>query len=309
MTAEEYIIDLIEEKRENEFVDYKEFYYDTEKSYDLIKDVVSFANETTSTDKFIVFGIENAIWERKGINLDSMPDVSNITELLNVYVEPFLYIEIGSFCYDGKNFGYLKIPFSYANRPYIIKKEYCKRGQTFLRAGEIYIRKNANNFIANRRDLDEIYKHNGSVGISFFDTTIEIGPISVRGKKVLFGQVRVLLSNSLDHAINIRELGLTLSTPQNSIQYEGSFLSDKTRSFDTTISTIKDIPIHLDSGAEVQKSLFFSISEQSYELLLQKFHNGVQFFIAMDGTDVNGFNYQSEKSQSTLSFFGDIPTR
>ena len=178
-----------------------------------------------------------------------------------------------------------------------------------MRAGEIYIRKNANNFIANRRDLDEIYKHNGSVGISFFDTTIEIGPISVRGKKVLFGQVRVLLSNSLDHAINIRKLGLTLSTPQNSIQFEGSFLSDKTRSFDTTISTIKDIPIHLDSGAEVQKSLFFSISEQSYELLLQKFHNGVQFFIAMDGTDVNGFNYQSEKSQSTLSFFGDIPTR
>ena len=309
MTAEEYIIDLIEEKRENEFVDFKEFYYDTEKNYDLIKDVVSFANETTSRDKFIVFGIENATWERKGINLDSMPDISNITDLLNVYVEPFLHVEIGSFCYERKNYGYIRIPFNYADRPYVIKKEYCKRGQTFLRTGEIYIRKNANNFIANRRDLDEIYKQNGSVGISFFDTTIEIGPISVRSNKELFGQVRVLLSNDLDHAINICNMKLTLNTPHNSIQYEGNFLSDKTRSFVTSIPSIRDIPIHLDSGAEIQKSLFFSISEQSYYLLLQKWRNGMQFSISLGATDVNGFNYHSEKSQSTLVFFGDIPTR
>ena len=60
MTAEEYIIDLIEGKRENEFVDYKEFYYDAEKNYDLIKDVVSFANETTSRDKFIVFAFKRS---------------------------------------------------------------------------------------------------------------------------------------------------------------------------------------------------------------------------------------------------------
>ena len=40
MTTEEYIIDLIEKKRENEFVDFKEFYYDTEKNYDLIKGAV-----------------------------------------------------------------------------------------------------------------------------------------------------------------------------------------------------------------------------------------------------------------------------
>ena len=309
MTTEEYLIDLIEKKRENEFVDFKEFYYDTEKNYDLIKDVVSFANETTSRDKFIVFGIENATWERKGIDLDSMPDISNITDLLNVYVEPFLHIEIGSFGYAGKNYGYIRIPFSYADRPYVIKKEYCKRGQIFLRAGEIYIRKNANNFIANRRDLDEIYKQNGSVGLSFFDTTTEIGPISIRGKKELFGQVRVLLSNELDHAINICNMRLTLNTPQNRIQYEGNFLSDKTRSFVSSIPTIKDMPIHLESGAEIQKSLFFSISEQSYDLLLQKWRNGVQFFISLGATDVNGFDYQSEKSQSMLSFFGDIPTR
>ena len=125
----------------------------------------------------------------------------------------------------------------------------------------------------------------------------------------MFGQVRVLLSNGLDHAINICNMRLTLNTPQNRIQYEGNFLSDKTRSFVSSIPTIKDMPIHLESGAEIQKSLFFSISEQSYDLLLQKWRNGVQFFISLGATDVNGFNYQSEKSQSMLSFFGDIPTR
>ena len=121
---EEYISSLIQNKQENEFVDFKQFYYHEDKKYDLIKDIVSFSNEVTSVDKYIVFGIINGSWEPVGIDLFTIPDVSVINDLLHTYVEPFIYVEIGQMKYNGKNLGYIKIPVDRADRPYVIKKEY-----------------------------------------------------------------------------------------------------------------------------------------------------------------------------------------
>ena len=160
--VEEYVSSLIQNKQENEFVDFKQFYYHEDKKYDLIKDIVSFSNEVTSVDKYIVFGIINGSWEPAGIDLSTMPDVSVINDLLHTYVEPFIYVEIGQMKYNGKDLGYIKIPVDRADRPYVIKKEYSKHGKTYLRYGEIYVRKGANNFIATRRDLDHIYRNNGA---------------------------------------------------------------------------------------------------------------------------------------------------
>ena len=122
--VEEYISSLIQNKQENEFVDFKQFYYHEDKKYDLIKDIVSFSNEVTSVDKYIVFGIINGSWEPAGIDLSTMPDVSVINDLLHTYVEPFIYVEIGQMKYNGKDLGYIKIPVDRADRPYVIKKEY-----------------------------------------------------------------------------------------------------------------------------------------------------------------------------------------
>ena len=200
---EEYISSLIQNKQENEFVDFKQFYYHEDKKYDLIKDIVSFSNEVTSVDKYIVFGIINGSWEPVGIDLFTIPDVSVINDLLHTYVEPFIYVEIGQMKYNGKNLGYIKIPVDRADRPYVIKKEYSKHGKTYLRCGEIYVRKNANNFIATRRDLDHIYRNNGAFKISVFDSTIDIGFVQIRNERKSFVQVRTILANNTRHSINI----------------------------------------------------------------------------------------------------------
>ena len=47
----------------------------------MIKDVVSFSNEVTSVDKYIVFGVINGTWETVGIDLSTMPDFSAINDL------------------------------------------------------------------------------------------------------------------------------------------------------------------------------------------------------------------------------------
>lgn len=200
--VEEYISSLIQNKQENEFVDFKQFYYHEDKKYDLIKDIVSFSNEVTSVDKYIVFGIINGSWEPAGINLSTMPDVSVINDLLHTYVEPFIYVEIGQMKYNGKDLGYIKIPVDRADRPYVIKKEYSKHGKTYLRYGEIYVRKGANNFIATRRDLDHIYRNNGAFLISVFDSTVDIGFVQIRNERKLFIQVRTILANNTSHSIN-----------------------------------------------------------------------------------------------------------
>ena len=79
---EEYISSLIQNKQENEFVDFKRFYYHDDKKYDLIKDIVSSSNEATSVDEYIVFGVINETWEPVGIDLSTMPDVSVINDYM-----------------------------------------------------------------------------------------------------------------------------------------------------------------------------------------------------------------------------------
>lgn len=303
--AEKYISKLIQEQRENEFVDYKQFYYHDEKKYDLIKDVVSFSNEATSVDKYIVFGVVNGTWEIKGIDLSTIPDVSIINDLLHTYVEPFIYIEIGQIKFAGVDLAYIRIPVDRADRPYVIKKDYSKQGKTYLRYGEIYVRKNANNFIASRRDLDCIYRNNGAFTISLFDSMVDVGAVQIRNNRKSFLQIRTVLANNTNHSINICRGTCDISTPQNTTQHECVYCEDKARNFSNAPSAISTVPIFFSPGLELQKSLYFSISDESTKLLLEKQREGNRFCIKFDLFDVNGNKYTTLPYEIALCFYGD----
>lgn len=260
---EEYISSLIQNKQENEFVDFKQFYYHEDKKYDLIKDIVSFSNEVTSVDKYIVFGIINGSWEPVGIDLFTIPDVSVINDLLHTYVEPFIYVEIGQMKYNGKNLGYIKIPVDRADRPYVIKKEYSKHGKTYLRCGEIYVRKNANNFIATRRDLDHIYRNNGAFKISVFDSTIDIGFVQIRNERKSFVQVRTILANNTRHSINICGGSCDIFTSRNTTQYECVYCEDRTRKFSNAPSRISTVPVSLFLAWSCKRAYIFQFLQKA----------------------------------------------
>ncbi len=303
--TEEYISSLIQNQQENECVDFKQYYYHDDKKYDLIKDIVSFSNETTSVDKYIVFGVINGTWETIGIDLSTMPDVSTINDLLHMYVEPFIYVEVGQIKYGGKDLGYIRIPVDRADRPYVIKKDYSKQGKTHLRCGEIYVRKNANNYIATRRDLDQIYRNNGAFLISVFDSTIDIGLVQIRNERKSFVQVRTVLTNNTSHSINICGGTCDIITSRNSTQYECVYCEDRTRKFSNIPSMINTVPISFSSGTELQKSLYFSISAESAEILLRKQHERNRFYIKIDLFDVNGNKYTTQPCEISLCFYGD----
>ena len=134
-TLEKEIISLIVAQDENDQVDFKKEYYSKEKKYDLIKDIVSFANNTKPRDKYIVFGIENSSWIPTGISLSSLPDISEVNDLLHMYVEPFIDVELGHIEHQGVTIGFIRIPHNELNRPYV-EKFIFEKGQVILFAKE-----------------------------------------------------------------------------------------------------------------------------------------------------------------------------
>ena len=260
-TFEQEVIDLIVAHDENDQVDFKKEYYSKEKKYDLIKDIVSFANNTKPRDKYIVFGVENSSWIPTGVNISSLPDISEINDLLHMYVEPFIDVELGHLDYQGVTIGFIRIPHNELNRPYVISKEYSKNKVTSLRKGEIYIRKGASNFICERNDLDDIYNNKGTLDIDFHTDEITISNIRITNNTHLMGQIRFVLQNNTPKTIVFDNISVYICCASNLIEYKTDIIDDQKNIFNKTPNFLSCVPIQLPSGDCIQKTAFFSISE------------------------------------------------
>ena len=80
------IIEYINKKIETNVFDAKQSYYHSKKKFDLIKDVVAFANSSSVDDKYIVFNIDNTTFKLSNMDISSLPDVSEIDNLLNLII-------------------------------------------------------------------------------------------------------------------------------------------------------------------------------------------------------------------------------
>lgn len=157
MFDREKVIKLIENEKENDLCDFKRTFYHSKKYVDMIKDIVAFANNIICDDKYIIFNIDDETHKVGTEKIENLPDISTINELIRGHVEPYINIELGEFLYENSNVVYIKILKENMDRPYIIKKEKGYDGKNSINQGDIFIRKNATNFKANREDLDKIY--------------------------------------------------------------------------------------------------------------------------------------------------------
>lgn len=82
MNDKERIWELINDKIENDICDFKLKYYDDNKKYEIIKDITSFANSPLPLDKYIIFNVDNETRELGMLNKDTIPDVSEINNIL-----------------------------------------------------------------------------------------------------------------------------------------------------------------------------------------------------------------------------------
>ena len=204
------LLEYINAKRETELFDIKEHYYSTDKKFDLIKDVSSFANNKNNSDKYIAFGIKDKIWRVVGVKESDIPQISDIEQLINQYIEPNLQISLESCTLKNKTVIAIKIHGDNTNRPYIIKKTSPNNGKSCIRCGEIYLRKGTMNCIANRADIDEIYALNNNLDVCLKTKDIKINEAIGLLKSEKYLSLDVQFNNNLKENYNIQKIHLKI---------------------------------------------------------------------------------------------------
>ena len=305
-SIENQIINLIISQDENDQVDFKKEYYSKEKKYDLIKDIVSFANNIKPKDKYIVFGVENSTWNVLGIDRASLPDVSEINNLLHSYVEPFIDVELGYLDYQGVTIGFIRIPHHDLNRPYVISKEYNKNKGVFLRKGEIYTRKGATNFIAERSDLDCIYHNKGTVDINLYTKELSFSNIRINGNSYLTGQVRCIIQNNTPKTIVIDSIHIFVHCGSNLIEHTVDFIDDQKSVFIKMPESLSQIPMQISSGDSLQKTVYFEISEIAAINLNKKANDLSDVSVSIEIGDVLKRTYQNDAETIRLNVAEDL---
>ena len=305
-SIENKIINLIISQDENDQVDFKKEYYSKEKKYDLIKDIVSFANNIKPKDKYIVFGVENSTWNVLGIDRASLPDISEINNLLHSYVEPFIDVELGYLDYQGVTIGFIRIPHHDLNRPYVISKEYNKNKGVFLRKGEIYTRKGATNFIAERSDLDCIYHNKGTLDINLYTKELSFSNIRINGNSYLTGQVRCIIQNNTPKTIVIDSIHIFVHCGSNLIEHTVDFIDDQKSVFIKMPESLSQIPMQISSGDSLQKTVYFEISEIAAINLNKKANELSDVSVSIEIGDVLKRTYQNDAETIRLNVAEDL---
>lgn len=305
-SIENQIINLIISQDENDQVDFKKEYYSKEKKYDLIKDIVSFANNIKPKDKYIVFGVENSTWNVLGIDRASLPDISEINNLLHSYVEPFIDVELGYLDYQGVTIGFIRIPHHDLNRPYVISKEYNKNKGVFLRKGEIYTRKGATNFIAERSDLDCIYHNKGTLDINLYTKELLFSNIRINGNSYLTGQVRCIIQNNTPKTIVIDSIHIFVHCGSNLIEHTVEFIDDQKSVFIKMPESLSQIPMQISSGDSLQKTVYFEISEIAAINLNKKANELSDVSVSIEIGDVLKRTYQNDAETIRLNVAEDL---
>ena len=253
------ISELLLEKKETDIVDFKRTFYNNDKKYDFIKDLVAFANSNINGDKYIVFGVEDGTF--KICEEVKITDISNWQQLINEYVDPTIPFEINYEICENKNISYITIKRKNTDMPYVIKKDYSSNGKTFLRKGEIYIRKGATNFIASRNDINDIYANKNDISLYLLDTHNE----TINLKQFLVFSV-ILNNNSYD-SIDFKKLNCQIIINGNIIDLDKCIATSRKITDKNKYVISSDNPIKINHLNSLLLFLNFELDKKTLELL------------------------------------------
>ncbi|WP_312692530.1 AlbA family DNA-binding domain-containing protein [Caproiciproducens sp.] len=302
MTDKDRVIELIDDKSENALCDFKRNYYHEAKKYDLIKDMVAFANCTFPNDKYIIFNIDNETRTFSDMTEKDIPDISEINSLLREYCEPTLNIEINNFTLKGQFVAYIKVLSSNLDRPYMIKKDFSRSGTTWLRQGQIFIRRNADNFQANRRDLDEIYDSREKCSISIFKDIIIVQPLTINKDSHLVYRLRFAVKNASRLNFLIERIEIRLSTKSHSIAFSGRYIDDEPTDMPLQMNEIERVPFSISPYNSLQKTVFFEVSASCTEQLQNCVEDGDVFSTTISIFGIDGSHIVSEAVECSLRY-------
>ncbi len=302
MTDKDRVIELIESSRETDFCDFKrEFYHDAKKG-DMIKDILSFANSIEYGDKYIIFNIDNETHQLGTMESGSIPDISEINGLLREYCEPYIGVEVDIFPYENSNVAYIKIPVESSDRPYLVKKDYSREGKIILQQGQIFLRRNADNFKANRMDLDKVYESRIKRKLEISKKEIVEKESVIKNKIERYFVMEFTLFNNAKYNYLIDDVKIFFKYPGHcfSISNNNILITDINNVGKNDV--IIDMPFSVEAFSTIKKSLRFKLSSVCIEQIKRCITDFSEPTVWMEFQDVKKQKICSETKECSINF-------
>ena len=298
---QEKVLEIIANKTETEYADFKRDFYSSLTNSDIIKDIAAFANSPINQDKYIIFGVDDDSREVVDIDSTTLFSIDDVNNYIERKIEPFINVSMGTIDYEGKTVAYIKISESNKNPPYVIKEDCGKQNKT--EKGDIYIRKGTCNLKATRMDIDNMYNNNGELSISAFEDFVCIKPVTISGSifnGATFGHVDIEINNTTKHPFLLTE---------GEVEIYNDFYHINRQIFSLLpFDRIQEKPAEiLPNTRKVYTALFDFVSGDCVDFHFDEYGNmdgRVTFKITLKDTDGN--NYYAEPIQAILHAKGDI---
>lgn len=287
------ITTLIKAGVEGDTVDFKQQYYHNTKKHDLIKDIISFANAAPLEDKYIIFGVSDDTREVVGISHNEIPDISDINQLIRTYCEPFIDIDIKWIDVDTCKIAVIIIKAQNMQKPYVVAKDYSSNGKLHLQAGDIYIRKSANNFRALRSDIEEIYNTRLFVDVLSADNTVKIGKVEIAKIKNNFARIPIRLINNTDNSFVFAKARIKWIYPNSQVGTDVKYIDDDLRLFKHNLVTIDKSPFVISAKSQNQKVLYSDVSEGFCNIVNENETLQQELKIEISLFDARGIEYKT----------------
>lgn len=302
MSDKERVIELIENGQENDCCDFKMCFYHKQKYGDMIKDIVAFANNTICDDKYIVFNVDDETHEVGKNKLEPLPDISVINDLIGQYVEPYINTEIGSFLYKNSNVWYIKVPNNNIDRPYLIKKIYEKNGKCLFNQGDVFIRKNATNFKANRRDLDEIYDLREKKKIVIESDEIYSKEYCIKNvpNNVFLMTFRFENYSKSNYLLN--HISVKIEVDEHTFSVDGRYICGEEDVSLAKSHILEETSYSIEPNHIIKKKLGFQISDVHIAKIRKKLGDNVECNICLEMIDVKGEKICSKIKRCKVDF-------
>lgn len=294
MIERERVIKLIRNAKEDDCCDFKKAFYIKEKYAEMIKDIVAFANNMKNEDKYIVFNIDDETHEVGTEEFGDLPDISTINEIVRSYVEPYIDIELGEFFYENSKIVYIKISQKNLDRPYVITKDKSQSGRCLIKPGDIFIRKGATNFRANRSDLDKIYDMRERRKVTIDTYEVQAKEFCINNVRKELFTLSFVFENCSKNNYLLDIVDVKISVRDHSFLVKGLYLINMDdMSSDKTVS-LKETPFSINPNYTVKKAVSFEVSEGHLEKMKEKYGQLVECSISLKMKDVKGCEVESE---------------
>ena len=288
MITNDNIIDIINYENESHRIDFKQLEYrlgKDRKKNEILKDFLSFANNLSDDDKFIIIGVkQNKDGTNELIGVEQPTDEAQYRQFINEYIEPQINYEYRNFQYNDKTICYFRI-YNNNDRPYLFKKD-CPNpedGKKEYNYGDGYIRVGTSTKKIGRKEIDDINENK----LKYINRQedIEIIPV-VKCYDNIFKSIDLNLTNKSAKSIDI-DIEITIQKNENyEVMTESDYLMLKEKVERKQSNKGNPHYTSFNFSQSILPNFFIDKTETNNHLIIKRTSNKTKFALTIPQNSV-----------------------